>query len=156
MSILFPSKRWRALRIPVIVPALLVVYLLFQIHLHLALLRDISADEALLRKMQQSGASQPQQSLHGHDGSHRRESPRRQERAQIRNKALVVATTESEDVSWLRNNFPMLGWSVEAYVVDNDDARLRVPVNKGNEAMVYLTYVRSSEQIRGDSNRLWD
>lgn len=49
---------------------------------------------------------------------------------------LVVASLKKTDVQWLKK-FP--DWSPRIYVVD-DDKRRDVPVNKGHEAMVYLTY----------------
>lgn len=49
---------------------------------------------------------------------------------------LVVASLKKTDVTWL-NKFP--DWSPQIYVVDND-VRKDVPINKGHEAMVYLTY----------------
>ncbi|KAI0010794.1 hypothetical protein F4779DRAFT_576134 [Xylariaceae sp. FL0662B] len=52
---------------------------------------------------------------------------------------MVVASTKKEDTSWLYNYVPH--WRKNIYVVDNPRAPLTVPLNKGNEAMVYLTYI---------------
>lgn len=58
--------------------------------------------------------------------------------------ALVVASQTKDNTTWLREGFT--GWRKEIYVVDDATARLTVPVNKGREAMVYLTYVSSPSQ----------
>ncbi|KAL8403105.1 hypothetical protein RB594_008387 [Gaeumannomyces avenae] len=64
-------------------------------------------------------------------------------------KALVVASTSKDDTSWLAS-IPRRegggggdgGWDVFHYVVDAPlSPGLTVPANKGNEAMVYLTYI---------------
>ncbi|PVI00696.1 hypothetical protein DM02DRAFT_671803 [Periconia macrospinosa] len=54
-------------------------------------------------------------------------------------RTLVVAKTNGEDVGWIRNDLPDLPAAV--YEVDKPNATYRVPRNKGNEAMVYLTYL---------------
>lgn len=57
---------------------------------------------------------------------------------QRREKELVVASLKGDDVSWLYNN--ITEWTKNIYVVDDPSASLTVPVNKGRESMVYLTY----------------
>lgn len=52
-------------------------------------------------------------------------------------KELVVASLRDDDTSWLQKNLP--DWKANIYVVNNKAAPLTVPVNKGREAMVYLT-----------------
>ncbi len=52
---------------------------------------------------------------------------------------IVVATTNSENVTWLHDY--LLDWPKNIYVVDDRRAALTVPKNKGREAMVILTYV---------------
>lgn len=52
---------------------------------------------------------------------------------------LVVASMKKENVTWL--NDYLLDWKKNIYVVDDPNARLTVPVNKGREAMVFLTCV---------------
>ncbi|KAI5292388.1 hypothetical protein KEM52_006394 [Ascosphaera acerosa] len=52
---------------------------------------------------------------------------------------LVVAATKTEDTSWIAKALPDLDTAV--YVVDDGNATLRTPRNKGREAMVYLTYL---------------
>jgi hypothetical protein len=52
---------------------------------------------------------------------------------------LVVASTKSEDTTWVHTYFS--DWFPQVYVVDDPQARLTVPENKGREAMVYLTYI---------------
>lgn len=56
-------------------------------------------------------------------------------------RTLVIASTSQEDTTWLAylDNEP--GLSTAVYVVDDSNARLTVPVNKGHEVMVYLTYI---------------
>lgn len=51
--------------------------------------------------------------------------------------AAVVAALKKDDVRWMDR----LGWEVWKYEVDalEGEGRLRVPKNKGAEAMVYLT-----------------
>lgn len=50
---------------------------------------------------------------------------------------IVVASQKREDTSWVHQFLPVWGRSI--YVVDDPKAKLRVPKNKGREAMVYLT-----------------
>lgn len=57
-----------------------------------------------------------------------------------RNSALVVASLQADETSWIHEHFP--DWHLFRYIVDDKDAELTVPKNKGREAMVYLTYVR--------------
>lgn len=52
---------------------------------------------------------------------------------------LVVASMKKENVSWLHDY--LQDWTKNIYVVDDPTAPLTVPVNKGREAMVFLTYV---------------
>jgi hypothetical protein len=55
-------------------------------------------------------------------------------------RTLVMGRLRDDDVSWV-DTLPDLNTAI--YVVDDDDpnARLRIPKNKGHEAMVYLTYI---------------
>lgn len=57
------------------------------------------------------------------------------------NVTLVVASTASEDTTWIGSDFPNITTAV--YVVDtnNSSSSFKTPINKGNEAMVYLTYI---------------
>lgn len=52
---------------------------------------------------------------------------------------IVVASLKKEDTSWLSTHLPE--WKANVYVVDDSKAHLTVPMNKGHEAMVYLTYI---------------
>jgi hypothetical protein len=52
---------------------------------------------------------------------------------------LVVAKMKREDTSWIGKYLP--DWQHNTYVVDDPKAELTVSVNKGREAMVYLTSV---------------
>jgi len=52
---------------------------------------------------------------------------------------LVVASTKKEDTAWVSKHFP--DWHPQIYVVNDNNATLTVPKNKGREAMVYLTYL---------------
>ncbi|KAB2573803.1 hypothetical protein DBV05_g7525 [Lasiodiplodia theobromae] len=54
-------------------------------------------------------------------------------------RAFVVASQEKDDVAWLYDYFP--DWTKYRYIVDNPKAELRVPINKGRESMVYLTFI---------------
>lgn len=54
-------------------------------------------------------------------------------------RTIVVPRKKSEDLSWLEDELP--GVQRAVYVVDDARAVLKVPRNKGNEAMVYLTYI---------------
>lgn len=51
--------------------------------------------------------------------------------------ALVVASRKHENTRWLQGHFD--AWLKFIYVTDDPRAELTVPVNKGREAMVYLT-----------------
>lgn len=54
-------------------------------------------------------------------------------------KLIVVASQKEEDTSWLKKRLPQ--WSTAIYVVDDSTAKYQVPLNKGKEAMVYLTFL---------------
>lgn len=54
-------------------------------------------------------------------------------------KELVFAAMRDSNMSWVQENVPE--WPVNIYRVDAGGDGLTVPMNKGNEAMVYLTYV---------------
>lgn len=51
--------------------------------------------------------------------------------------ALVIARRKADDTTWLMNQRP--DWKKVFYTVDDPEAELTVPRNKGREAMVYLT-----------------
>ncbi|KAJ5795309.1 hypothetical protein N7457_001908 [Penicillium paradoxum] len=57
------------------------------------------------------------------------------------NKELVFAAMQDSNMSWVKEHLP--DWEANIYRVDakDEDGGLTVPVNKGNEAMVYLTYI---------------
>jgi len=57
----------------------------------------------------------------------------------VREKELVVASIKSDDTSWLSEELPE--WKANVYVVDDPNANLTVPFNKGHETMAYLTSV---------------
>lgn len=50
---------------------------------------------------------------------------------------IVVAALQKDDVSWIESVGP--AYNIWKYEVDNPSAQLAVPMNKGHEAMVYLT-----------------
>lgn len=52
---------------------------------------------------------------------------------------LVLAAMWKSNMSWVHQNLPK--WHANIYRADAE-AALTVPMNKGNEAMVYLTYVQ--------------
>lgn len=54
-----------------------------------------------------------------------------------RKTAVVVASRGSENATWLTEYFPQ--WQLNHYRLDDPDAPLKVPKNKGRESMVYLT-----------------
>lgn len=54
-------------------------------------------------------------------------------------RTLVVGHTKSEDVSWVTEELPNIETAV--YSVDNPKKPFVVTKNKGNEAMIYLTYI---------------
>lgn len=60
-------------------------------------------------------------------------------RVKPRRTAVVVASQASENATWLNQYFP--DWEQNIYQVDDPNAPLTVPRNKGRESMVYLTYV---------------
>ena len=55
-------------------------------------------------------------------------------------KSLVVASTASSNLTWL-STARSLHWQSHVYGTDDSTASLTVPINKGNEAMVILTYI---------------
>jgi hypothetical protein len=54
-------------------------------------------------------------------------------------RTLVIPRLKSENVSWIKEELPGLDTAI--YVMDDPDAPLHPPKNKGNEAMAYLTYI---------------
>ena len=52
--------------------------------------------------------------------------------------ALVVASQTTDNTTWLEESFPT--WEKAIYLTDAP-SNLSVPVNKGRESMVYLTFV---------------
>ena len=57
-------------------------------------------------------------------------------------KTLVITRTSEEDVSWVAENFDGDEFIKAAiYTVDDVNAELHPPKNKGHEVMVYLTYI---------------
>ncbi|KAF2740152.1 hypothetical protein EJ04DRAFT_518942 [Polyplosphaeria fusca] len=56
-----------------------------------------------------------------------------------RRTAVVIASQKTEDPKWLDEYFPQ--WEKNIYKVDDQDAPLTVPKNKGRESMVYLTFI---------------
>ncbi|PGH03395.1 hypothetical protein GX51_04126 [Blastomyces parvus] len=54
-------------------------------------------------------------------------------------RALIVPRLQNEDVRWISTDVKNVQEFV--YVVDDPSAPLHPPLNKGNEAMVYLTYL---------------
>ncbi|KAH8882809.1 hypothetical protein GQ53DRAFT_665258 [Thozetella sp. PMI_491] len=69
-------------------------------------------------------------------------------------KALVVARIQKEEVGWLNVTLPFKGhgdrdamktvaeeWNTFVYTTDDITAEYHTPVNKGHEAMAYLTYI---------------
>lgn len=57
-------------------------------------------------------------------------------------KALVVASTTKDDTAWLSQIPPAQNWTIHHYRVDAPlSSELSVPSAKGNEAVVYLTYI---------------
>ncbi|EEQ90995.1 uncharacterized protein BDCG_06115 [Blastomyces dermatitidis ER-3] len=53
--------------------------------------------------------------------------------------AVVVAGLRSSNTKWLPKAFPQ--WDMHIYIADDEPTQLRIPRNKGREAMVYLTYM---------------
>ena len=77
--------------------------------------------------------SQPQLPFLGSVTTQSRTNDNRPERV-----ALVVASQTTDNTTWLGGNFP--SWEESVYLTDAP-SNLSVPVNKGRESMVYLTFV---------------
>ena len=56
-------------------------------------------------------------------------------------KSLVIAATKSSNLTWLSPALQNSYWETKIYTTDDPTAPLTVPINKGNEAMVFLTYI---------------
>ncbi|KAI9850296.1 MAG: hypothetical protein M1838_005938 [Thelocarpon superellum] len=54
-------------------------------------------------------------------------------------KMVVMGKLSSEDTSWVEAELP--DWGRAIYTVDDINATLHTPMNRGNEGMAYLTYV---------------
>ncbi|KAK5195328.1 hypothetical protein LTR47_010899 [Exophiala xenobiotica] len=59
-------------------------------------------------------------------------------------KVIVTPARDVDDISWIAQDLP--GWQHAIYYVDHPSSvarkgHLRTPINKGNEAMAYLTYI---------------
>jgi len=60
----------------------------------------------------------------------------------FQDRVIVMAALEQEDTSWVANELP--DWRSAIYIVNPSDASahtLTAPMNKGREAMAYLTYI---------------
>ena len=66
-------------------------------------------------------------------------------------KELVFAAMEASNMSWVEEHLP--DWRTNIYRADakGQDA-LTVPINKGNEAMVYLTYIYASVSLNDSAD----
>jgi hypothetical protein len=62
-------------------------------------------------------------------------------------KELVVASLADDDTTWLHEFFD--GWRKNIYVVNDPAAPLTIAVNKGREAMPFLTYVVARDLATG-------
>jgi Protein of unknown function (DUF3431) len=58
---------------------------------------------------------------------------------QHHSKMLVVAAVHYNDTDWIRERLPNMQTVI--YVAEDPSARLQPPKNKGNEVMIYLTYI---------------
>jgi hypothetical protein len=56
-------------------------------------------------------------------------------------RSLVIAATTSSNLSWVGSAIESTNWKPYVYITDSADAPLTVSINRGNEAMVYLTYI---------------
>lgn len=57
-------------------------------------------------------------------------------------RALVIGRLYSENTTWLDSYLPTDAYLIPyLYIVDDHTAALHTPINKGHEAMVYLTYI---------------
>lgn len=54
-------------------------------------------------------------------------------------RSMVVTRMHDEDVGWMSKELP--GMNISVYVVDDPQAPMHPPKNKGHEVMVYLTYI---------------
>jgi hypothetical protein len=69
-------------------------------------------------------------------------SPRKAPKSHpLLSKSLIVASTTSSNLTWLTPALHNTHWDSKVYTTDDSTAPLTVPVNKGNEAMAYLTYI---------------
>ena len=68
-------------------------------------------------------------------------------------KELVVASLVGDDISWLDELFS--DWKTNIYVVNDPNAPLTVPKNKGREAMAYLTYAQYRLSVYPSSNKVY-
>ncbi|KAI1437852.1 hypothetical protein GGR50DRAFT_610056 [Xylaria sp. CBS 124048] len=84
--------------------------------------------------------SQSQSQPQSRSRSHPYPSPTTIDNASARTLELVVASVTSENTTWLHAQLPPT-WHKNIYVTDDAHAALTVPLNKGREAMVYLTYL---------------
>ncbi|KFY35040.1 hypothetical protein V494_06259 [Pseudogymnoascus sp. VKM F-4513 (FW-928)] len=68
-------------------------------------------------------------------------------------KMLIVPKTKKEDTSWIDQNFPPGGGlNTSMYIADDPTAPLHPPKNKGNEVMIYLTYIIDNYDNLADVN----
>jgi hypothetical protein len=83
------------------------------------------------------------------EGNH----PRRLGKDDAEEKELVVASLEGDETAWLDVYFDT--WRKNVYVVDNASAPLTVPVNKGREALPFLTYdsLRNKKDSESNANK---
>ncbi|KAL1621546.1 hypothetical protein SLS54_005567 [Diplodia seriata] len=58
---------------------------------------------------------------------------------ELPDKVVVMGKVGEEDTTWVAQYLP--DWQNAVYTVDDLNATLHTPINKGKEAMVYLTYI---------------
>ena len=63
-------------------------------------------------------------------------------------RTLVMGRLKSEDISW---TWELEGLNRSIYTVDDENSVLKVPKNKGHEAMVYLTYIIDNYDVLPDT-----
>ncbi|KAJ6783236.1 hypothetical protein PWT90_01154 [Aphanocladium album] len=123
------QNRWLVFCAALIITFLLVVYY---------------GDElASMRRMTSTAWAPPAPQTDSTTTTVKPETPQQENLKPLHNDAaeieLVVATTSKENITWLEDY--LLDWPKNLYVVDDPDAALTVPQNKGREAMVVLTYL---------------
>lgn len=132
---------WHSIALGIV--TLVCVFTVLRIHQTQVRLRDAGQQSGFYGASNKSGPQAPPEADRNGVGELHTNAPSNATQVD-----LVVASTQAENTSWLQPKLLHADsdshWRAQIYIVDSpssDPQTLTVPVNKGREAMTYLTYI---------------